>query len=329
MNLELPWLLLLLPLAILPVLKLRQSALDIPSNYFLPEDPLGLWCDRLWRILSVLSIIILIIALARPGLSKTTVERSGRGAEISILMDRSSSMDAAIRRNAPEPGRAAQATQSKNEVVRHALSELLALRPENRYALTLFNAAAIRVAPFTDDVEIVRAGLAASGVGRGPSETHMGMALLAAIDAFEGRRFSGSRAILLVSDGGARLSELEQRLIREGLQRHRVSLYFVYIQSSPNSPDLERVGLQSDSTVEEVALHVFFQGLDVPYRVFQADDPESMAAAVAEIDKQQNLPLSYLERVPRIDYSKHALAMAAIGTLLLAGMSIFRLERWA
>jgi len=133
---------------------------------------------------------------------------------------------------------------------------------------------------------------------------------------------------MLVSDGGARLSELEQRLIREGLLANRVSLYFIYIQSSPNSPDLERVGLQSDSTVEEVALHLFFQGLDVPYRVFQADDPDSMSAAVAEIDKQQNLPLTYLQQVPRVDFRNHALVFAALCSIVLALLSLFQLERW-
>jgi len=171
LSVELPWLLSLLPLALLPLLNSGISNLQIASHFFLPEDKAGQWLARLWRLLACVTIAALLVSLAGPGLSETAQERTGRGAEISILMDRSSSMDTMIRRNAPEPGRAAQASQNKNEVVRHALLELISERPQNRYALTLFNAAALRVAPFTDDVEIVKSGLEASGIGRGPSET--------------------------------------------------------------------------------------------------------------------------------------------------------------
>ena len=237
-------------------------------------------------------------------------------------------MDTNIRRKLPEPWEAARASESKSQVVRGALLDLLDQRPQNRYALTLFNVVATRVSPFTDDVELIRAGLEASAIGRGPSETNMGLALLTAIDSFEGRPYTGSRAIVLVSDGGARLEPLVQEKISLGLKQHRISLYFVYIQSSPNSPDLERLGLQTDSTVEEVELHFFFKGQGVDYHVYQANDPESMAKAVTQIDAQQNLPLTYLESVPRIDYQQRCFALALVGCLLISAMGATRMERW-
>ncbi len=328
-DFDAPRLLLLLPLALLPLLRRRRDSLTFPSIDWLPLDPVGRLAQLVWQLLAMLTIAVIVVGLAMPGQSDTRTERIGRGAEISILMDRSSSMDAEIRRNAPKPGEQPQPTQSKNDLARKALSWLLSQRPKNRYALTLFNTAAIRVAPFTDDVAIVQAGLDASNIGRGSNQTNMGLGLLAAIDGFNGRDYTGSRAILLVSDGGARLDDAVRKSIQRGLRRNRISLYFVYIQSDPNSPNLELVGTDADASTEEVALHVFFAGLGSEYRVFQADDPESMAAAIIQIDQLQNLPLIYYERIPRIDYSRGFFIAALTCCTLLAGLTATRLARLA
>ena len=328
-DFAIPQLLALLPVALLPLLRRRRDSLPFPWIEWLPRDSRGRLVHLAWQLTAMLSLGFIILGLAMPGRSETRIERIGRGAEISILMDRSSSMDATIRRNAPKLGEQAQPSQSKNDAARKALSWLLEQRPQNRFALTLFNTAPIRVAPFTDDVALVQAGLDASDIGRGSNETNMGLGLMAAIDGFNGRSYTGSRAILLVSDGGARLDDDLRQQIQSGLKRNRISLYFIYIQSSPNSPNLELVGTDADASLEEVALHVFFANLDSEYRVFQADDPASMAAAVVEIDQLQNLPLSYYERVPRVDYSR-ACFIAAFGCcILLAGLSASRLERLA
>ena len=303
-----PLALVLLPLAALPLLPRRGDAdrLTYPSVAWLPVDPVGERVEIAWRVLAAATIACIVVGLAGPGRSEAREKRVGRGAELYVLLDRSSSMDATIRLPPPALGEAPRASVTKNAVVREALTTLIRERPDHRYALTLFNAAPIRVAPFGEDAELVVAGLAASGVGRGPSETFMDRALLAAIDDFADREYTGSRAILLVSDGGARLDAETRDEVRRGLARERVALYFVYIRSSPNSPRLERVSTVADTDVEEVALHVFFEGLDTEYRVYEADDAASMAAVVADIDARQNLPLTRFERVARIDLSRAA-----------------------
>ena len=319
-----PLVLALLPLALLPLLRSRRDAEAYPSIAWLPTDRAGRFVERSWRVFAALTIAALVVGLAGPHLSETRVERIGRGAEIAILLDRSASMDGTIRLPPPELGEKPRESYTKMDVVRGALDELLAARPDNRYALTLFNVVPIPVAPFVDDVAIVQAGLDAAGIGRGPGDTDMGRALLAAVDAFEGRAYTGSRAILLVSDGGARLDEETREALRLGLARNRIALYFVYVRSSPNSPDLETVGRAGDTSLEEVALHVFFDQLDTEYHVHEADDPESMAAAVALIDRQQNQPLTTFERVPRTDLAQRFFASALCGALVLLAIALAR-----
>jgi len=329
-------LLLLLPLALLPLLRRRDDNLTYSWTQLLPEDSVGHFLEWLRRILAVFTMAVIVLGLAGPGRSETQLERIGRGAELSIVMDRSSSMDRTMWRNGITPENRGkrqdyvqkQETMSKNGAVREALNGLLSQRPDNRYAFTLFNAAPMRVAPFTDNVALVKAGLDASGIGRGPSETNMGLGLLAAIEAFEGRSYSGSRAILLVSDGGAKLAEEMRKRIADGLARNRISLYFIYIQSNANSPNLELVGTNVDSTLEEVALHVFFQGLESDYQVFQATDADSMENAVQLIDEQQNLPLTYYEKVPQVDYSQLFFMAALVSCALLLLLSSLQKMSW-
>ncbi len=327
LDFGLPWVLLLLPLALTPLFERQRDSIGIPSLVWLPADTLGQTLRKVGTCVAAVCLATLIIALAQPGTSKNYIERIGRGAELSVLMDRSASMDAEVRRHQLKPGEQARPSVSKNQVVKEALSWLVNTRPDNRYALTLFNVSAIPVAPFSDDEALILAGLAASGIGRGPNKTNMGLALVSAIEQFDGRSYSGSRAILLVSDGGARLDDTTQQQIRAGLTRNNISLYFIYIQSSANSPDLETVGPDAEDVVEEIALHQFFQQLGTEYRVFQANDPESMKEAVQEIDQQQNLPLAYLEQIPRVDYSRWFYIAAAICCLVLAVLTTIRVHR--
>ena len=324
-DFQLPWALLLLPIALIPFFNQKKDSVAIPTLMWLPQDRLGPLLRTVYAALATLCLASLIIAIAGPGKSQTFVERIGRGAELAILMDRSASMDAAVRRHELKPGEQPRPSESKNEVVRKALTWLVEQRPGNRYALTLFNVAPIPVAPFSDDENLILAGLSATGVGRGPNKTNMGRALVSVIEQFDDRSYTGSRAVLLVSDGGARLEERTQRLISEGLERNRISLYFIYIQSSENSPDLETVGPDEEDIVEEIALHQFFRQLGTQYRVFQANDPESMKKAVDQIDQQQNLPLRYEEQIPRSDFSFWFYAIAAGSIVILVALSPLRI----
>ena len=70
-----------------------------------------------------------------------------------------------------------------------------------------FSANPIHVVPFTQHDESVQAAITAGGIGRGLSDTDVGWAMIAAIKEFDQRRYSGSRIILLVSDGGAKLDD--------------------------------------------------------------------------------------------------------------------------
>jgi mxaC protein len=217
--------------------------------------------------------------------------------------------------------------RQKAEVARDLLAKFVAQRPDDRFSLMFFSTKPLNVVPFTQHDAVVQAGIAAGGTGRGLADTEVGRALDAAIEQFDSRAYSGSRIILLVSDGGAHLDEETRRRIRTGLARNRIAVYWIYLRSY-NSPVLDDTEDSRNETAPEYALHRFFQTLSVPYRAYQAEDPEDLAKAVADVGRQQNLPLDYLEQIPREDYGRYFIALAAVCCLMLLGYRSLLLRSW-
>ena len=329
-----PWVLLLLLLAVLPLLRARSDALVFSYLPWLPPDPAGRIVGWLRTAFAVLAIASVVIGLAGPGKPQTQIMRTGRGAEIVVLIDRSRSMD---QRMLPSDWRSIdpiiRTQQSwfrgpqKSKTARDLLSRFVAQRDDDRFSLMFFSGGPLPVVPFTQHDEVVQAGIVAGGTGPGLSSTDVGRALLAAISEFDAREYTGSRAILLVSDGGAQLDPTTRRRIAAGLARNRVSLYWLYLRSI-NGANLETDDPQAGA-IAEVALHRFFKSLSTPYHAYQASEPKDLAQAVADVGRQQNLPLDYPELVPRQDYDRLCFAAGAFACLALLAFSAVQLRSWS
>jgi mxaC protein len=327
-----PAALLLLPLAVLPVVPSRRGTSVFSWLGWLPADRAGAALGWAWRGLAAACMAAIVAALAGPGRPGTEVLRTGHGAEIVVLFDRSRSMDEAmlppdwrtidplnLRYQAQSRG------DAKAKVARALLARFVADRPDDRFALIFFSTNPIRVVPFTQHDEVVQAAITAGGIGRGLADTDVGRALVAAVAEFDQRAYTGSRIVLLVSDGGARLDPETKRRIAAAVRRNRVSLDWIYLRSV-NSPRLDTPGDPGEA-VPEIALHRFFQTLPGPYRAYEAEDPDGLARAVADVARQQNFPLDYREPLPRREYGRAALWLAlACGALMLA-LRAFALRR--
>jgi mxaC protein len=328
-----PWVLLLLPLALLPLRRSRRDTLGYSYIPWLPTDRVGQIAAFLGTAFAVIAIASIVLALAGPGRPESQVQRTGRGAEILVLMDRSRSMDLRMMpsdwRTIDPIIRTQQAWArgpQKSKTARDLLSRFVAERSDDRFSLMFFSGGPMLAVPFTQRDHVLQAGITAAGVGVGLNETNVGLALLAAINEFDQRAYSGSRIILLVSDGGAHLDASTRARIAAGLARNRVALYWLYLRSI-NSPPLDADD-PAREMAPEIALHRFFQELTSPYRAYQAEVPEDFERAVAEVGRQQNLPLDYFEQIPRRDYTRHFLAVAAFSCLMLLVYRQLQLRSW-
>ena len=317
-----PWVLALLALVLLPWFR-RRRELVYPWLDLMPSDGLSDALAFCLRLLGSLAIGFVVLGLAGPYRREATIEHVGRGMQIVFLLDRSASMDMPFVTDAPiSRVMGAGSAESKLSVARRLLVQLVAKRADDQFAVMEFSDYPIHVLDFTRRQEIVRAAIESSKVGRGLGQTDIGRALVAALELFRERPYTGSRVIMLASDGGAYLDEDTRRRITQLMQRYRAELYWLYIRSYGSEGLLldKDVSTELGETVPEHFLHGFFKSMGTPYHVYEAETADALERAVADVDRLENLPIHYTETLPGLDLSQScfAVALACVGLLVVA-----------
>jgi mxaC protein len=335
----------LLPLELLPLIAQPRGALPNAWAALLPRDAASQALQWVLRAAAVLAIAAIVVGLAGPYRPEYEVERVGRGAEIVLLLDRSRSMDQsfggarnpAVRGTGPEALdyysklRASEARETKGLVARRVLSEFAAKRPDDRFGMIVFSTLPLRLLEFTQKYEVIQAAINAGNIGRGLSETNIALALESAFGYFVDRPYTGSRIILLVSDGGDRIDPAARERIAQTARQTRAAIYWIYIRSARSPgllPDQAEPPENADA-VPEYFLHRYFLSLGTPYRAYEAGTPEALQQAVDDVNRLENLPITYQDTVPRRDLSGVGYAVALGAVLALLAANLMELRRWA
>jgi mxaC protein len=265
-----------------------------------------------------------------------------------LVLDRSRSMDQGFAGARPKGGRAkgtgpesldyyssqapGRLRDSKGKVARQLLGEFAARRPDDRFAMVVFSTLPIRVLGFTQKAAVIQAAIGAGNIGRGLSETNIGLAMEAALDLYADRPYTGSRTVMLVSDGGDRLDDDARERIAWLARKHRVAITWIYLRSG-NSPGLEAgpgvIETPGTETIPEVALHRYFRALGTPYRAYEASDSGALQEAIADIDRIESLPITTTDTVPRRPLGGPCLAIAGVAVLMLLAANLLEIRRWA
>lgn len=333
MNLtfDTPWLLLALPLALLPLLRTPIQSLPHPWLQLVPADPLGDLLSTVLRFTAVAAIILLVLGMAGLSRGERVIEKVGTGAEIVIMLDRSRSMDQGFGRTVGSEQLLMTQGESKNGAARRVLTEFVKSRPNDAIGLLAFSTRPIHVLPLTSRHEVVQSAIDAAGLGRGLAETDIGLAMIDGLHYFDERPYTGSRVLMLVSDGGAQLDELTQHRIVEAARKHRVSLYWIYLRGR-GSPGL-KVETADDQgqrdAVPEYFLDRFFGEIGIPYRAYEAEDPQQLKAAITDIDRLQRLPTRTPEVVPRQSLAPLTFGLALLLLLPVVIVSALQVTRWS
>lgn len=329
MNLAHAWVLALLPLGLLPWWSHSASQLPHPWLALLSDDLLSCVLDGLVKALGSLAIVALIMGLAGPYQANVSALRVTSGAEIVVLFDKSRSMDEKFAGKGETRHRMDGRLSTKGKVAQEALASFVAERRDDRFALVLFSSFPVPVLDFTRNQTVLQSAIAATQTERGLADTDMARALEAALDYFEGQPYVGNRIVLLVSDGGARLSVDERESISRRVQRNKVSLYWIYLRSfrSPGLLPDKEMGEEAIDSVPEHFLHRYFTQLGTPYRAFEADEPDAIKRAIAEIGKLENSPLRYEERQARVMQSDRFFMLSLLA-LMLQGLMRWGMGGW-
>lgn len=312
-----------LPLALLPWLFIN-TAKTIVWQGFVPKDSLSTVLSWLSKMAASTAIIFLLLALAHPYIPEQKIERTRKGAEFVILLDRSRSMDDQFARPPRNTLRRYSVTeQSKREVSRDYLAEFVKRRPDDRFGYVFFSTKSTEILKLTYNKEAVLATINAGGLGKGLSQTDIFKALSLAVNMYKDEPYRGSRNILLISDGGQIFSAEQTAYLKKVFKKMRLNLYWIYLRSMKGMT-LEASDDDSLLWIDmpERKLHKAFTKLGVPYQAFEAGSLDEFAKAIDEIHNQQSQPLIVEERVPKQPHHDFFLFFALVALLPLL------LSRW-
>lgn len=248
-------LLLLLGLLFLPVIAttvrphLGYSSLSLFGEASRP--PLGL---RLPGWLMGLGVCLLLVALARPQWGYVVEEERRQSRDLILIVDLSGSMDETLRTGGG----------TKLDLAKTAAARFLEGRRGDRVGLLVFGEDTYGSWPLSDDLEVVREKIRALRANLGG--TDLIKPLQGALVHFRQFGQSRSKAIVLITDGEARVPEPQRQEIQARLTAMDVHLYVLGIELSKSADIVDLVSRSAG-------------------RVWQIDDAGEFSSRFQEIDR--------------------------------------------
>jgi mxaC protein len=315
MSVDYPWVLVLLGLCLPPLFGFMAQTRNVSALIYVPTDSVSRTIDLMLRLLAAAAIAATVCGLAGLHRGAGTTLRTGRGAHIVLVLDRSLSMDEGLALT----GQKAQL--SKTAAATKLIQAFFARRPNDSFGLVAFSTQPIPDMPLTEHREAIAAALSAMRQ-KGLANTDIGAGLEAALAMFQPDDPLATRVLLFVSDGAGRIPDTVQADLRIKMLLRRIHLYYLYLRSG-DSPALSEDVAGRNDLMQPAALDAFFRSLSIPYRGFEASDPGAIAAATDAIGRLENQPVTYHETVPRVGYESlcYGTAAACLLILLLARLA--------
>ena len=320
-----PWALLFLPLSLVPLWLNKQDGRIYSWLALAPVDRVSDIASLLLRYLSVAIIACMVIALAAPQGRITQIERIGRGAQIVLVIDRSASMDDPFA-GAGIDGRVGE---TKSGAAKRLITQFVDARKDDMVGIVTFSNSAMHVIPLTQSREAIHAAIAAAG-GSGLLQTNIGAGVTTGVTMFEQMPDSGSRAIVLLSDGAGRISSKAKQKISDWIARQHVNLYWIVLRQ-PDGISIFNPKYQGITDAEEPAeieLHKFFQTLQTKYQAYEAEDPKTLQSAIQDINLRERKPIRYMEKIPGRDLSPLLILSAVCLIALLLLIKLLGINAW-
>ncbi len=320
-----------LPLCILPWLFLPLNSLTVRNLPIIPTNKQSTLFELLIKLSLSLSLFFLLIGLSKPSIPESMIEKTGLGAEIVLLLDRSRSMDQPYGK--VDPNRSLiinqKAVSTKSVAARDVLKDFVKNRPTDYFGLINFSSRPIKIFPLTQKHEAIQNAISSSTLGRSLAETDISAVLIEGLNYFKNRHYTASRVLMLISDGGAQIDPITRVKIKELANKYRVSMYWIYLRGR-GSPGIEDEDMNKDGAgaVPEFFLNKYFKSLGVPYKVYEASDSKQLNSALKEIDKLQKMPTRFIETIPPKSLSYNAFLLALFFLTPFVFVAFFEVSEW-
>lgn len=284
-----PWIFLLVPLLGVLALLRRRAKLDLWATLgfsavgWLPQRAR----DRTRPVLTVLyalGMLILTTALARPQKGMQENELSGRGVDIVLAMDVSTSM------RAEDLG-----TENRLVVTKRVAQSFIAQRPYDRMGLVIFAGTAVTQCPLTLNHAVLSDLLGRVDFGMVEDGTAIGMGLATSLNRLRTSR-AKSKVVILLTDGENNRGAIDPLTAAELAKALGVRVYAIGAGTSGIAPfpvddpifgrRYERVQVR----IDEPTLRAIADRTGGKY--FRAKDSQALAAIYRQIDQMEKSELT-------------------------------------
>lgn len=267
-------------LALLPVLALmlgrrgRVAAVQYSSTKTLRQisretrSRAGQWLT----VLSLASLALLVIGLARPqwGHSETSVQASG--VDIVVALDLSGSM------NTPDYVVNGQRV-SRFDMAKMVLDKFVSERPNDRIGLVVFAKDAYIASPMTLDHDFLLQNIDRLQIGTiNADETAIGDGLSTALNRLRGLK-SKSKVIVLMTDGGNNSGTIDPLMASEAARALGVKVYTIGLG---NPEIVQSMGLPADYLPDDATLQKIAEQTGGVF--YRAENSEKLQAIYHNID---------------------------------------------
>jgi mxaC protein len=318
MTFSFPWVLWFIPIAFIPLLFKEVSLQYYSWNEMIPKDLLSRIVAIILKFIATMILLAIIIGLSGPHSRQKEIEKTGIGAQIGLVLDRSASMDDPFAGNDQS-----KVGEIKSAAAARLITDFLKSRANDMIGMVSFSNSGMYVLPLTDNKNAIISAVRATA-GNALFQTNIGSGLTTGAELFNKVPDSGSRVMILLSDGAGRIDAATQEKIKDWLDRFKISLYWIVLRQ-PGGISIFNTSYKAgddEALPPQIELNEFFKTLRSPFQAYEAEDPKTLQKAIEDINQKEKKPIKYFEKIPGQDYSTHCFIVAA---LLMTGLLILKL----
>ena len=191
-----------------------------------------------------------------------------------------------------------------------------------------FSNSAMFVLPLTQNKSAITGAVNATA-GNALFQTNIGAGLSSVSELFAKVEDSGSRAVILLSDGAGRIDAPTQQKIRDWFDRFDIGLYWIVLRQ-PGGISIfdENLKIRDETQPPpQIELFDYFKTFRSPFQAYEAEDPSSLEKAIKDINLKEKKQIFYEEVIPGTNYSLHLLIGAFLMTFVLFFLKLIELKK--
>jgi mxaC protein len=324
MTFSFPWILWFMPLAFIPLLFKEASLQYYSWNEMIPKDRLSRIIAMVLKFIATLILLTIILGLSGPHSLQREIEKTGIGAQIALVLDRSASMDDPFAGNDQS-----KVGEMKSAAAARLITDFVNSRKNDMIGMASFSNSGMYVLPLTDNKNAIISAVRATA-GNALFQTNIGSGLTTGAELFNKVPDSGSRAMILLSDGAGRIDAATQEKIKDWLGRFKISLYWIVLRQ-PGGISIFNTSFKArddEPLPPQIELNEFFKTLHSPFQAYEAEDPKTLQKAIEDINQKEKKPIKYLEKIPGQDYSTHCFVAATLMMIALLTLKLIEVRSW-